>query len=144
MPVWVLMFTQLGQDVLQVVFLDGIHEARYLDNRAAPKVSGKALIISCSTHEHQPKSWVEPLQALEQNQQEVCVHIPLMDLIHNDMAHTLQAGVALQLPKQDTHSAEEQRPTSGWGLTFQAYLEAHIPAQGGAQFMADPLCHRHS
>lgn len=144
MPVWVLVFTQLGQDVLQVVFLDRIHEARHLDDRAAPKVAGEALIISCSAHEHQPQGWVEPLQALEQNQQEVCVHIPLMDLIDNDMAHTFQAGVALQLPKQDTHGAEEQCPTSGWGLAFQAHLEAHVPAQGGTKFMANPLRHRHS
>lgn len=116
MPVWVLVLAQLGQDVLQVVLLDRVHEARHLDDRAATKVAGEALVITCGTHEHQPQGWVEPLQALEQNQQEVCIHVPLVDLIHDDMAHALQAGVALQLPQQDAHGAEEQGPATGRGL----------------------------
>lgn len=46
-----------------------------------------------------------------------------MDLIHDDMAHALQAGVALQLPQQDAHGAEEQGPATGRGLALQPYLK---------------------
>ena len=137
------MLAQLGQDVLQVVLLDRVHEAGDLDDRAATKVAGETLVVASGAHEHQAQSRVEPLQALEQDQQEVRVHVSLVHLVHDHVAHALQAGVALQLPQQDAHRAEQQGPSSGRRLAFQPHLEAYVPAQGRAQFVADPLRHRH-
>ncbi|MEE6526901.1 hypothetical protein FKM82_027844 [Ascaphus truei] len=134
---------QHGRNVLQIMLLHRVHEAGHPDNGAAAEVPRDALVVSRGAHQHHLELRVQPPHLLQQDEQEVRVHVPLVDLVHHHVADALQPGVGLQLLQEDAHRAEEQGAPAGGHHALQPHLVAHVPAQAGPQLLAHAVSHGH-
>lgn len=80
----------LSQHVLQVPAPHWMHEPWYLYDRAAAKVLSQLLLVPCGTHEDNSEVRVLLQAGAQQSQKQVCVNIPLVNLVHHHVADSLQ------------------------------------------------------
>mmetsp|Transcript_9152 Transcript_9152/g.22060 ORF Transcript_9152/g.22060 Transcript_9152/m.22060 type:complete len:342 (-) Transcript_9152:737-1762(-) len=116
------------EEVLEEQLLHREGEPRDVEPRAAAKVAAEEVRIERRRHEHHPKVGAPGEKVPEDDQQEVLVHPPLVDLVHDDVAHTPQQRIARQTAQDDAARAEEKpRVIAPPGL--EADLVADHPAE---------------
>ena len=93
--------------VLQVVLLYGEGPPLHLHYGTAAKVGGEERRVNGGGHQDDPHVRVGVHHVAQHHQQEVAVHVALVDFVDNDVGDTAEAG--LQLPQKHAHSAKQDR-----------------------------------
>mmetsp|Transcript_9403 Transcript_9403/g.23809 ORF Transcript_9403/g.23809 Transcript_9403/m.23809 type:complete len:301 (-) Transcript_9403:406-1308(-) len=113
------------EDVLQVEVGNRVREAGDVDHWAAPKVVGKEVHVQGGGHEDEAQVRARRQQVLERDEQEVRKAVSLVNLVNDNVRHTLQVISLGEHAQQDAVGAEHER-----GLRAAAVLQpdgvAHV------------------
>lgn len=85
------------EDVLQVEVGNRVREAGDVDHWAAPKVVGKEVHVQGGGHEDEAQVRARRQQVLERDEQEVRKAVSLVNLVNDNVRHTLQV-ISLPAP----------------------------------------------